>query len=108
MFELDRESGVPLAAQIAAHFRGLIVEGVMRAYDRMPSSRILARNLGVSRGTTVAAYDQLVAEGYLVTKPKGATCRSQSDSLFRVGILYHQIISRCLSIHLAFARIFAG
>ena len=73
MFELDRESGVPLAAQIAAHFRGLIVEGVMRAYDRMPSSRILARNLGVSRGTTVAAYDQLVAEGYLVTKPKGAT-----------------------------------
>ncbi len=73
MFELDRESGVPLSAQIAAYFRGLIADGVMRAYDRMPSSRVLANNLGVSRGTAVAAYDQLVAEGYLVTKPKGAT-----------------------------------
>ncbi len=73
MFELDRESGVPLPAQIAAHFRGLIADGVMRAYDRMPSSRVLAQNLGVSRGSAVAAYDQLVAEGYLVTRAKGAT-----------------------------------
>ena len=73
MFELDRDSGVPLSAQIAAYFRGLIADGVLRAYDRMPSSRVLAENLGVSRGTAVAAYDQLVAEGYLVTKPKGAT-----------------------------------
>ncbi len=73
MFELDRECGVPLAAQIASYFRGLIAEGIMRAYDRMPSSRVLAENLGVSRGTAVAAYDQLVAEGYLVTRPKGAT-----------------------------------
>ncbi|MFT3942950.1 MAG: PLP-dependent aminotransferase family protein [Ancrocorticia sp.] len=73
MFELDRESGVPLPAQIAAHFRGLIAEGVMRAYDRMPSSRVLAQTLGVSRGSAVAAYDQLVAEGYLVTRAKGAT-----------------------------------
>lgn len=73
MFELDRESGVPLPAQIAAHFRGLIADGVMRAYDRMPSSRVLAQTLGVSRGSAVAAYDQLVAEGYLVTRAKGAT-----------------------------------
>ena len=73
MFALDRESGVPLPSQIAAHIRALIAQGTMRAGDAVPSSRQLAGNLQVSRGTVVAAYDQLVAEGYLVTRPGGAT-----------------------------------
>ena len=36
----------------------------------MPSIRTLARTLGVSRGTVAAAYDQLVAEGYLISAPR--------------------------------------
>jgi GntR family transcriptional regulator / MocR family aminotransferase len=36
--------------------------------DRLPSTRVLAADLGLSRGTVTAAYDQLVAEGYLVTR----------------------------------------
>jgi GntR family transcriptional regulator / MocR family aminotransferase len=39
----------------------------------LPSSRVLAADLGVSRGTVVAAYDQLVAEGYLLTRPRAGT-----------------------------------
>jgi GntR family transcriptional regulator/MocR family aminotransferase len=39
----------------------------------LPSSRGLARELGVSRGVVVEAYSQLVAEGYLVARPGGAT-----------------------------------
>ena len=39
----------------------------------LPSSRGLARELGVSRGVIVEAYSQLVAEGYLVARPGGAT-----------------------------------
>ncbi len=73
MFALDRDSGVPLPAQIAAHVRSLIAQGTMRAGDAIPSSRQLAGNLEVSRGTVVSAYDQLIAEGYLVTRPGGAT-----------------------------------
>ncbi|SCX46706.1 GntR family transcriptional regulator / MocR family aminotransferase [Klenkia marina] len=59
---LDRGSGVPLAVQLAA---GLRAASGLRAGDRLPSTRDLARSLGVSRTVTAAAYDQLVAEGWL-------------------------------------------
>ena len=73
MFVLERDSGIPLPSQVAARIRSLIVDGTLRAGDSVSSSRGLARDLGVSRGTVVAAYDQLVAEGYLATRPGGTT-----------------------------------
>ena len=73
MFVLERDSGIPLPSQVAAHIRSLIVDGTLRAGDPVSSSRGLARDLGVSRGTVVAAYDQLIAEGYLATRPGGTT-----------------------------------
>lgn len=45
-----------------------IAEGVYRPGSRLPSSRALAADLGVSRTTVTAAYDQLAAEGYLETR----------------------------------------
>ena len=39
----------------------------------LPSSRVLARDLGLSRGTVAAAYDQLVAEGYLIARQRAGT-----------------------------------
>ena len=54
--------------------RDAIHAGRLRPGDAVPSSRGLAADLGVSRATVVAAYDQLVAEGYLVSRP-GALCR---------------------------------
>lgn len=39
----------------------------------MPSTRVLARDLGVSRGVVVDAYEQLIAEGFLVTRPAAKT-----------------------------------
>ena len=73
MFVLERDSGIPLPSQVAARIRSLIVDGTLRAGDPVSSSRGLARDLGVSRGTVVAAYDQLIAEGYLATRPGGTT-----------------------------------
>ena len=43
------------------------------AATALPSSRALAAQLGVSRGIVVEAYEQLVAEGYLASRPGGAT-----------------------------------
>ncbi len=43
------------------------------AGTRLPSTRTLAADLGVARGTVVAVYDQLVAEGYLVSRPGAGT-----------------------------------
>lgn len=63
---LDRDAG-RLSAQIQARVRDAIRDGILRADERMPSTRHLAATLGVARGTVVEAYDQLVAEGYLCT-----------------------------------------
>jgi GntR family transcriptional regulator/MocR family aminotransferase len=57
--------GSPLPVQLADAVRDLVTAGVLRAGDRMPASRPLADRLGVSRGTIVAGWDQLIAEGYL-------------------------------------------
>lgn len=63
---LDRAAGVALPEQLVQALRGMVENSVLAAGDALPSSRALAGHLGVSRGTVVEAYDQLLAEGYLV------------------------------------------
>lgn len=78
-FSADRAPGsAPLPVQIAAEVRRLITTGALRPGDAIPSSRAVAGDLGVSRGSVTAAYDQLTAEGYLVARPRSAT-RISSD-----------------------------
>ncbi|TDD85257.1 PLP-dependent aminotransferase family protein [Actinomadura darangshiensis] len=64
---LDRSAG-RLAAQIAAGFRAGVRSGRLTAGTRLPSSRDLARDLDVSRGVVVTAYEQLTAEGFLIAR----------------------------------------
>lgn len=54
----------PRYRQIVAALRQQISGGELAIGSRLPSSRALAQDLGVSRSTVVSAYDQLVAEGY--------------------------------------------
>jgi GntR family transcriptional regulator / MocR family aminotransferase len=61
---LDRRR--PLAGQIAAGVRIAIQTGRLRPGDRLPSSRTLARALGISRQIIVAAYEELTATGHVV------------------------------------------
>lgn len=56
-----------------ARLRDGIVQGRLHAGLLLPSTRVLAREYGVSRNTAVAAYDLLAAEGYVVTRPGGGT-----------------------------------
>lgn len=65
MFALDRDSAVPLAAQIEQQLRRLLERGQLSAGMRLPSIRRLAQQLGVSPNTVVVAYDRLVAEAVL-------------------------------------------
>ncbi|MFF3569621.1 aminotransferase-like domain-containing protein [Nocardia jiangxiensis] len=62
---IDRTSATPLAVQVADGLRAAATEGRLRGGDRLPSSRTLAAQLGVSRTVITAAYDQLHAEGWL-------------------------------------------
>lgn len=65
---LDRESREPLFRQIARGVTGDIRRGRLRPGDRLPGSRTLAKTLGVQRLTVVAAYDELVAEGWTIAE----------------------------------------
>lgn len=64
-FTLSRESSIPLFTQVCDVLRQNIVDGRLLQGHRLPPSRSLAIELGVSRTTVVIAYDQLAAEGYI-------------------------------------------
>ena len=70
---LDRSRPVPLRAQLEDQFRRAIRSGRLGAGERVPSSRALAKALGLSRSLVQECYAQLVAEGYLVTRGGSAT-----------------------------------
>lgn len=63
---LDQTSVVPLGRQVYGWLRGAILAGQLAAGSRLPSTRTLASQLGVSRNTVFLAYEQLLAEGYIV------------------------------------------
>ncbi|WP_325093952.1 MocR-like pyridoxine biosynthesis transcription factor PdxR, partial [Leucobacter sp. M11] len=62
---LRRGGERPLPAQLVEQLRQAIDHGTLRPGERLPATRALAERLGVSRGTVLTAYDQLIAEGYL-------------------------------------------
>lgn len=63
--QLDRQSPDTLGSQLQNALRTAVREGRLQAGERLPSSRRLAVDLGVSRGLVQATYEQLEAEGYL-------------------------------------------
>ncbi|MFF9645274.1 MocR-like pyridoxine biosynthesis transcription factor PdxR [Kitasatospora aureofaciens] len=73
LLAVDRTSGRPLRAQLEQGLRDAIRTGRLSVGERLPSSRELARTLGLSRGLVQECYAQLQAEGYLVTRPGSAT-----------------------------------
>jgi GntR family transcriptional regulator/MocR family aminotransferase len=68
LVSVTREGPGTLGAQIEDQFRRAIREGALRPGARVPSTRDLARQLGVSRRVAVDAYSQLAAEGYLALR----------------------------------------
>ena len=70
---LDRAADRPLAVQLADSLRTATARGAVRAGERLPSTRGLAVTLGVSRTVTAAAYDQLLAEGWVASRRGSGT-----------------------------------
>lgn len=65
---LDATLQVPLYKQLYERLRREILEGQLERGARLPSTRTLASELGVSRTTTALAYKQLLLEGYLESR----------------------------------------
>lgn len=72
-FRVDRAGDTPLFRQIYAQMRAAILSRALRAGARLPSTRELATRLAVSRTAVVAAYEQLLVEGYVTGKTGAGT-----------------------------------
>ena len=62
-----------LTAQLYAQLRDAVLDGRLAGGARVPATRELASSLSVSRGTVTAAYDRLVAEELLESRPGAGT-----------------------------------
>lgn len=71
--QIDPASGAARYRQIVAQIRSAIDRGALAPDTRLPPTRALAASLGISRITVVAAYEQLIAEGYLVGRVGAGT-----------------------------------
>ena len=71
--KLEPDSGVTLQIQLFDAIRNLILAGLIKPGEVVPSTRALSRQLGVSRNTVLIAYDRLVVEGYLESRPPTGT-----------------------------------
>jgi GntR family transcriptional regulator/MocR family aminotransferase len=70
---LSKKSTVPLYQQLYDQFRNMLLNNRLRPGDRLPASRNLSKELGVSRIIINQAYEQLIMEGYLVGKTGAGT-----------------------------------
>lgn len=63
--ELDLQSTIPIFIQLSQSLKECIITGALKPGAPLPPSRDLAESLGISRGTVIKAYDDLIAQGYL-------------------------------------------
>jgi len=75
---VDRESPKPLYRQLYESYREAIVERRLRPGQRLPSSRSLATELGISRLPVINAFEQLLAEGYCESRVGAGTYVARS------------------------------
>ncbi len=84
MLHLDGKSGKTLYEQIYEYVKKEILEGKIRCGERLPSTRLLAERLGVSRSTAQLAYEQLLSEGYIESIPCRGYFVCQMDELYHL------------------------
>ena len=75
---INRRVDIPIYRQVYQAFRSAVTDGRLRAGERVPSTRGLALELGVSRIPILNAYAQLLAEGYFESRTGAGTVISRS------------------------------
>jgi GntR family transcriptional regulator len=80
MISLNYRDARPIYEQIKDGLRHLVVTGAVEPGEKLPSVRALAATLAINPNTIQRAYNDLEAEGYLVTQPgKGSFAAQQSQ-----------------------------
>lgn len=67
MVWIDYKDATPIYEQIVGQYKNLIVRGVLKADDKMPSVRTLAMELSINPNTIQKAYTQLEQQGFIYT-----------------------------------------
>ncbi len=78
MLELNNNSSTPLYMQLYQSIKSDITTGSIKAGERLPSLRSLSQSLGISITTVQLAYNQLLVEGYTVSRPQSGYYVSQT------------------------------
>lgn len=68
--QLNEKTRIPLYQQLYSHIKAEIQSGRLPYATKLPSKRKLSAYLGISQNTVQAAYDQLIEEGYILSKEK--------------------------------------
>ena len=76
--------GEPLRTQLIRALRSAVQNGRLPAGSVLPATRVLAADLGLSRGIVVEAYEQLIAEGYFTAR-RGAATRVAATHAGAIG-----------------------
>lgn len=84
-FNINNESLDSIYEQIYNYIKNEIKSQNLLPGDKLPSSRSLARHLMVSRSTILMAYDQLLSEGYLISKPSKGYFVCELDGLYDIN-----------------------
>ena len=88
--QLDRTSDIPLYTQLYRFLKEEITCGNLKSGEKLPSLRRLSKDLAISITTSEWAYNQLLVEGYVISRPQsgyyvatvqGAPCASDDESL---------------------------
>jgi GntR family transcriptional regulator/MocR family aminotransferase len=66
--KVDRKASRPVYEQLYEGIRAAILNGILRPNDRLPATRLIAEELGVSRNIVVMAFEQLGMEGYIQSR----------------------------------------
>lgn len=89
---LQHNSKEPFYEQIYRHIKDEILIGALLPNAKLPSSRVLAAHLSVSRNTVDMAYAQLVSEGYIQSKPKRGYYVCEIEHMQYVGPLINDVL----------------
>ena len=81
LIQINYRDPRPIYEQVKASFRQLILSGVLRPEEKMPSVRELASSLAINPNTIQRAYRELEQEGYICSVPgKGSFVADASDT----------------------------
>jgi GntR family transcriptional regulator / MocR family aminotransferase len=81
---IDRNINIPISRQIYNQIKHMILNSVLAENEKLISSRKLSKELDVSRNTVLEAYDQLIAEGYLIGNRGSGTVVARGISKYKI------------------------